>query len=115
MKVIDRPSSHKGGYAWRVGRSEAGPSQSQHQGNSTSSSERRKKSAIWAFYSVSPNDPSKAVCHTCKELVSRGGKSSRSFNSIASTWKHTLINTRSFLRWKMRVLKKKKSKMEIGR
>ena len=59
----------------------AGPSQSQQQGNSSLSSERKKKSAIWAFYSVSLNDASKAVCHTCNELVSRGGKSPRSFNT----------------------------------
>lgn len=46
-----------------------------------STSERRKRSAIWAFYSVSPNNSAKAVCHTCKELVCRGGNSPRSFNT----------------------------------
>uniref|UniRef100_A0A1X7UC61 BED-type domain-containing protein n=1 Tax=Amphimedon queenslandica TaxID=400682 RepID=A0A1X7UC61_AMPQE len=60
---------------------EEGPSQSLLIPSGSTSSERKKKSAIWAFYSVSPNDSSKAVCHTCKEQVSRGGKTSRSFNT----------------------------------
>jgi hypothetical protein len=36
--------------------------------------ERRKKSSIWAFYTINENDKSKAVCHTCNEHVSQGGK-----------------------------------------
>ena len=43
--------------------------------------ERKKRSAIWSFFVVDKEDKSKAVCPTCEEKISRGGKQPKSFNT----------------------------------
>ena len=43
--------------------------------------ERKKRSAIWSFFVVDKEDKSKAVCLTCEEKISRGGKQPKSFNT----------------------------------
>ena len=43
--------------------------------------ERKKRSTIWSFFVIDNEDKKKAVCLTCKEKVSCGGKHPKSFNT----------------------------------
>lgn len=43
--------------------------------------ERKKRSTIWSFFSVDKSDKTKAVCLTCKQLISRGGDNPKAFNT----------------------------------
>ena len=40
-----------------------------------------RKSCIWNFYSICATDESKAICATCKERISRGGKSAKTYTT----------------------------------
>ena len=39
------------------------------------------KSCIWNFYSICAIDESKAICATCREKISRGGKSAKTYTT----------------------------------
>ena len=42
---------------------------------------RRVTSGIWKHFSVNPANESKACCKTCEESISRGGGSTKSYNT----------------------------------
>ena len=41
----------------------------------------RKRSAIWDYFVINPSDETTALCITCDEAISRGGKDSKNFNT----------------------------------
>ena len=41
----------------------------------------KKRSLIWDYFTVNPNDSRKAVCGTCGECISRGGTTTKNFNT----------------------------------
>ena len=41
----------------------------------------RKQSAIWDYFVINPSDEITALCITCNETISRGGKDSKNFNT----------------------------------
>ena len=43
--------------------------------------ESRRKSCVWNFFKISASDESKAVCDTCGDNISRGGKCSKTFTT----------------------------------
>ena len=57
--------------------------------------EKRKKSIIWTFFSICETDNTKAICGTCQEKMSRGGKSSKSFNTT-NLRKHMELHPKEF-------------------
>ena len=41
----------------------------------------RKRSAIWDYFIINPDDEIAALCVACEEAVCRGGKDSKNFNT----------------------------------
>ena len=71
--------------------------------------ERKKKSIIWTFFSICETDNTKAICGTCQEKVSHGGKSSKSFNTT-NLWKHLELYPKDFKEFSSMEVEKVKEK-----
>ena len=41
----------------------------------------KKRSVIWEYFNIDPEDEKNAICNTCDEAVSRGGASAKNFNT----------------------------------
>ena len=41
----------------------------------------RKRSVIWDYFVINPSNETPALCITCDEAISRGGKDSKNFNT----------------------------------
>ena len=41
----------------------------------------RKRSVIWDYFAVNPEDKRIAICNMCGEAISRGGANAKSYNA----------------------------------
>ena len=41
----------------------------------------RKRSVIWDYFAVNPEDERIAICNTCDEAISRGGANAKNYNT----------------------------------
>ena len=41
----------------------------------------KKRSVIWEYFNIDPEDEKNAKCNTCDEAVGRGGASAKNFNT----------------------------------
>ena len=51
----------------------------------------RKRSVIWDYLAVNPEDERIAICNTCDEAISRGGVNAKNYNTSVTLPSYSLV------------------------
>ena len=76
--------------------------------------ERKKSSTVWTFFTVDDDNNKKAICHKCKEKISRGGSNPRAFGT-SNLIKHLQIHKEIYEEYLEIERKKKDEEKSTGK